>query len=119
MSQAIRTVGVGLLGAGWLATHLQAEFVSLVGDGSSPIIREMTALQADSPLAAHIVGVGAYLPAIFILGCIGVGLFAAGAVYPLIENALPLERIGKFLSKPVPVTSRSSENTHVLEKSAN
>lgn len=126
MSQAIRTVGVGLLGAGWLAMHFQAEFVSLVGDGNSPIIRNLAALQADSPLVAHITGAGLYLPAIFILGCLGVGLFAAGMVYPFLENAamLPLEIIGRFISKSYALSTDISDHsdnrkTRFLENGTN
>lgn len=105
MSQTIRTVGVGLLGAGWLAMHYQAEFVFLAGDGNSPAFRDLVALQANSPLVAHIIGVGLYFPAIFVLGCLGVGLFAAGMVYPFLEKAVSalLEILGRPLSKPYSV----------------
>ena len=115
MSQTIRTVGVGLLGAGWLAMHYQAEFVFWAGDGNSPASRDLVALQANSPLVAHIIGVGLYFPAIFILGCLGVGLFAAGMVYPFLENAL--EIIGRSLSKPHSVGHLSGAKSHILEKS--
>ena len=117
MSQTIRTVGVGLLGAGWLVMHYQAEFVFWAGDGNSPAFRGLVALQANSPLVAHIIGVGLYFPAIFILGCLGVGLFAAGMVYPFLENALPLEIIGRLLSKPHSVGHLSGAKPHILEKS--
>ena len=115
MSQTIRTVGVGLLGAGWLAMHYQAEFVFWAGDGNSPAFRDLVALQANSPLVAHIIGVELYFPAIFILGCLGVGLFAAGMVYPFLENAL--EITGRLLSKPHSVGHLSGAKSHILEKS--
>ncbi|MBU2785240.1 hypothetical protein HAP93_05565 [Acidithiobacillus ferriphilus] len=99
MSRTIRTVGVGFLGAGWLAMHYQADFVFLAGDGRSPAFRDLVALQANSPLVAHIIGVGLYFPAIFVLGCLGVSLFIAGGAYPFLEDAVStlLESVvGKF-----------------------
>ncbi|MHB8314477.1 MAG: hypothetical protein ACYDCW_02005 [Acidithiobacillus ferrivorans] len=119
MSQTIRAVGVGLLGAGWLAMHYQAEFVFWAGDGNSPAFRDLAALQSDSPLVAHIIGVGLYFPAIFILGCLGVGLFVAGMVYPFLENTFStlLEIIGNLLSKPHSVGHLSGAKPHILEKS--
>lgn len=121
MSQTIRTVGVGFLGAGWLAIHYQAEFVFWAGGGNSPAFRDLVALQANSPLVAHIIGVGMYYPAIFILGCLGAGLIAAGMVYPFLENTFStlLEIIGRLLSKPHSVGHLSGAKPHTLEKSTN
>ncbi len=113
MSQTIRTVGVGLLGAEWLAMAYQEKFMSLVAAGDTKInlaYLKSLALQTAAPTIAHMVGADLYFPAIFILGCLGVGLFAAGMVYPFLENAVSalLEVVGQLLSKPHAVS-------HLLE----
>jgi hypothetical protein len=88
MSQTIRAVGVGLLGAGWLALRFQLPFMQWVGSGESKGYVFGLAIRSISGASAGSMGYGLYAPAIFLFGCLGIGLLAAGAIYPTMEDGI-------------------------------
>lgn len=56
--------------------------------GTSPVYAFQAAFREVAPGATKLVGAGVIIPTAFILFCLGLGFFVAGAFYPILENGL-------------------------------
>ena len=80
----LRSLSAGLLLSAYLILEYGIEFSRWYGL-SAPISAFHLGVHAVNPSLAEIMGGNAYGPTIFILGCLGVGIFVGGTIYAWIE----------------------------------
>jgi hypothetical protein len=84
----IRTISVGLALAAYLVVSYAGSFMQWAQSGKLAFYVQSLAGHIINPSAGLMTGDTAYLPAAFILGCLGVGLFSASILWPRIEDLL-------------------------------
>ncbi|MBN6741212.1 hypothetical protein JKG47_11830 [Acidithiobacillus sp. MC6.1] len=102
MSKSIRTVAVGLIIASFLIKDQTIPFIRFMSQ-TSHLFTFSDAVAAQSHLADNLFGLGDYLPAMYILACIGAGLLIASTVYAPLESGVLLI-FDKISSELLPVS---------------
>ena len=87
MRQSIRTFGAGLLASAWLAQHYQMVYLHTVGETDINYAYGL-AIRVMGPGPADVLGIGGYVIAVYLMLCLGAGLFLAGVAWPMLESAL-------------------------------
>lgn len=87
MSRAIRTLGVGLLGSGWLFYTYQIPFIRYIAQMTVRFPYEI-AVHSMSKTSANLLGMNDYIVILYTLMCLGAGFLIAGVVWPFVENSV-------------------------------
>lgn len=86
--RTIRTLGAGLALSAVLMKHYFIPFVQNYATDQASYAYLLALHVSAGSTVAHALGLDVFVPAIFIMACLGAGLLIAGSLYPSCEAAI-------------------------------